>query len=644
MKLKTNLLLLVGLLVPALGFYCATIVALTPDSTNPSGADGQQLQAKLAQLEQQLYQLQRQIDSPYKKRKIIRTPQNPNPIFTDPANANTAEIVDADVSHPTPVNFIREQCRNYAVPLTNDYTINFFGNVQFDFFTGTALELFSADDLDNYMFVQDALDIGFHIDKPHGDARYELLADLRTKGVFGNSGIFDQTVPRAIKIGLGRTEADYSFKPNLQNVWLRELWFKYNINPAYHSDFQIGFFPFSIGAGLSLGNAYKVGKLIPGYYEERFVDQFRPGLLLSGDIWNDRLFYSLYGGITINEGANFWDTGAFSNAQDPNMRAHPSRGRFVKDMIGAAEISYRTQYGAIDCDVRPYLIIDHDQAQQVDFPDDATSFLGILGLNFQAQQGHWSLFFESAMNFGSQYVKSWDRDFVQFVSGPQHTYLFQDFSDKPGIDTPVWKVARRTPCPEDASFYRGNGTEFWDATEYHYKNAYDRFRKAYYNTYHGVMVYAETAYRHAHPFKLDTELTFALGAGFASGDTPPNDTTENLLANRLNGSCQICDKGDCHAYVPFSDFNKDYCGFTGIGQMFINRDVYSVFLLESEKLNQPLSARDNRLTYPQFTNLMFVGLGTTYEQLITSERSFKIRFNLLSYWQPWQSLKGYNYG
>src|SRR3990167_10133711 len=116
MKLKTNLLLLVGLLVPALGFYCATIVALTPDSTNPSGAEGQQLQAKLAQLEQQLYQLQRQIDSPYKKRKIIRTPQNPNPIFTDPANANTAEIVDADVSHPTPVNFIREQCRNYAVP------------------------------------------------------------------------------------------------------------------------------------------------------------------------------------------------------------------------------------------------------------------------------------------------------------------------------------------------------------------------------------------------------------------------------------------------------------------------------------------------------------------------------------------------
>jgi hypothetical protein len=526
---------------------------------------------------------------------------------------------------------------------TEDFTVDLFTNLQVDYFTGHALELFNRNSYDDYMFTQGALDFGIDIAKIAGPSHHELFFDIRAKGLFGNSGIFNGTVPRPIKIGLGRTENSYSFQPALQNLWLRELWFKYNINPQYHTDLQIGFFPYAIGSGLTLGNGYKVGKLIPGYYEERFVDQFRPGIMLTGDIWPEKLKYKIYAGLRANCSSNFYDTAQFTYSQDPNWRSKPERGSFFNNTVGAFEIEYHSERKNIQTDVRPFIIINQEDFQQVEFPGDASSTLGILGINLAAKKDRWSFFFESALNFGSQNVKAWDRDFVEFISNPTHMYLFQDFNTSTAYN-PCWKQAIRTPCPEGIGYNKYNGQQFIDSNGIRFKNAFDRYRQAYQNSYHGLMFYTETAYHKLHPTKPGVQTTFAMSAGYASGDENPNDSFEKLMANRLYGECGDEDLFTCTGFTGMKDYNKPYQGFVGVDQMFMNRDVYSVFMLEAQKLNRPLATSESRLTYPLFTNLAFLGLGAKYDQIVGQERAFTFRFNALTYWQAEPTNKGYNYG
>ncbi len=530
---------------------------------------------------------------------------------------------------------------------TENFTVDLFTNLQVDYFLGHALELFNCNSYDDYMFTQGALDLGIDIAKVAGPRHHELFFDIRAKGVFGNSGIFNGTIPRPIKIGLGRTENSYSFQPALQNLWLRELWFKYNLDPTYHTDLQIGLFPYAIGSGLVLGNGYKVGKIIPGFYEERFVDQFRPGIMLSGDIWPACLSYKVYAGLNANYSSNFYDTAQFTYAQSPFWREHPERGSFFNNTIGALEIEYHSESDQHQTAVRPYLIINQDNFQQVEFPGDASSTLGILGLNIETQSNCWSFFLESAFNFGSQHVQFWDRDFIEFISKPTHMHLFQNFPVSPLLPPPpCWKQATTSPCPEKLSYQKYNGQKFTDCNGTEYKNSFDRYRKDYKNSYRGVMFYTEAAYRHLHSNTLGTQTTLALAAGYASGAENPNDSFEKIMANRLYGTCTGTgdDSGPCSGITTMQDYSKKYKGFVGVDQMFINRDVYSVFMLEAQKLNRPLATGESRLTYPLFSNLAFIGLGAKYDQTVDLERAFTLRFNLLTYWQAHATKKGYNYG
>ena len=530
---------------------------------------------------------------------------------------------------------------------TENFTVDLFTNLQVDYFLGHALELFNCNSYDDYMFTQGALDLGIDIAKVAGPRHHELFFDIRAKGVFGNSGIFNGTIPRPIKIGLGRTENSYSFQPALQNLWLRELWFKYNLDPTYHTDLQIGLFPYAIGSGLVLGNGYKVGKIIPGFYEERFVDQFRPGIMLSGDIWPACLSYKVYAGLNANYSSNFYDTAQFTYAQSPFWREHPERGSFFNNTIGALEIEYHSESDQHQTAVRPYLIINQDNFQQVEFPGDASSTLGILGLNIETQSNCWSFFLESAFNFGSQHVQFWDRDFIEFISKPTHMHLFQNFPVSPPLlPPPCWKQATTSPCPEKLSYQKYNGQEFTDCNDTEYKNSFDRYRKDYKNSYRGVMFYTEAAYRHLHSNTLGTQTTLALAAGYASGAENPNDSFEKIMANRLYGTCTGTGdySGPCSGITTMQDYSKKYKGFVGVDQMFINRDVYSVFMLEAQKLNRPLATGESRLTYPLFSNLAFIGLGAKYDQTVDLERAFTLRFNLLTYWQAHATKKGYNYG
>ena len=119
--------------------------------------------------------------------------------------------------------------------------------------------------------------------------------------------------------------------------WVRDLWFKYYFDAEKTSYFTAGFFPYSIGHGIALGNGYRVGQPLSGNYTFEDVDQFRPGMLLSGAFNDNRCLCNLYFGTISTYSDNIFSTGAFSNAQNFEQQLDVTRGAFKSNYVVAGQ-------------------------------------------------------------------------------------------------------------------------------------------------------------------------------------------------------------------------------------------------------------------------------------------------------------------
>lgn len=549
-----------------------------------------------------------------------------------------------------------KQAHLNPVKINNQTVARAFKNneVSFDadfFANGIAahgLELFSSEPYDNYLFSLFTLDLSAHAKQYNlvDQLKYHLKATLRTKNIVGNTSNMSLFKPKPIKIGIGRTENELALEPKYLMPWFRELWLKYVYNETYHSSVTIGYQPKQIGYGIALGNGGdKLGRFLSGLNTYQYIDQFRLGLQFAGD-FNDQISYEAYLGVIDNKANRLINTAQISQAQ--NLETHdnhnrPYRDQFTNNVVGTLQFAFRPSIKNADITVKPYLVLNHDGEQQVEYPGDASSFLGIVGCEMNLNKGNFNVRVESGLNFGHQHVKKWDRDTVYFASKPYHLYLFQDFGD-PG--QPHWRVAERTPFPEELMLYKANGVVCRDGidTGIRYKNAYDRFRRGYDNTYQGFYLVSETGYDYVHNDQATT--TIGALAGFINGDDNPNDELEMLLARRLDGTCTDACPGcfeDCWPNHCFQDYDKTYQGFTGVQQLFTGSIVKSVFMMEAHKLNQPLSAHETMVTYPILSNLAFLGLGGTYKHR-AFDRIFDISANGLIFCTPHREKKGFNYG
>jgi hypothetical protein len=513
-----------------------------------------------------------------------------------------------------------------------------------DIIIGKGLELFSEQDYDSYLFSLFTLDLGLNAkqycitDEP----KYHLKAVVRTKNIVGNTGNFSLLESKPLKIGIGRTENEISLAPKYLMSWFREASLKYMFNQKYKSFLKFGFFPYQIGQGIALGNAHKLGRIVSGLNRAHDVDQYRLGLQVSGEFVPDKLGYDLYFGVIDRKSSNFIDTAQITQAQRLLNRNEPYRGKFTNNVLTAMQLTFKPSIKDAEVTVKPYLVVNRDDEQQVEYLGDARSVLGIIGCETNVTKGKLSLHFESGLNFGFQEVKAWDRDTIFFASKPYHLYLFQDFGE-PG--TPQWRVAERTTYPEDLSFQYDNGTSFRDTLDsgIRYKNAYNRFRRGYKNSYNGFFITADASYEYV--YNEEASTTLGASTGFINGDDHPNDTYEMLLARRLDGTCTDACKGcfeNCWPNHCFKDVDKAYTGFAGLQQLYSGKVVKSYFMMEAHKLNTPLSAKESMITYPQMTNLAFLGLGASYKQR-AFDRVFDIDINGLIYCSPYKQKKGFNY-
>lgn len=555
----------------------------------------------------------------------------------------------------------------------------FLGDLDARYFLGSNLQLLNAqNECDDYSFLQYTFDTGIYV-QPHTHylekETLEFKAIARMKANAGNASRFSTTTPQQTKIGWAITELQETRKIDRLLFWMRDLWLKYYFDLDRTSSLTMGYFPYTIGHGVVLGNGFAVGEPVPGQYTQEAVDQFRPGILFSG-MYKDKFMYDLYFAILENASDTFYKGATFTNAQSLSKELHVSRGSYKGNYLVAAQAKFQPHTApTTDCTINPYCTFNFNNYDSVEFAGDATNRLLTIGAFAEWENGPVSCSVEAAHNFGKQSVKHWDRNEFAFAAVTYNTHLlyinpsligasvyptpsvsntanYIDYSIG-AIDTTLnvpgsfltWNSNTQLQILNEENYTNAigvvagnftddfpreypNGTIFGVPTpdgstpqRLIYKNSYSRFRKAYNNSYRGWFVMGDVSYK----FR---DWRFGSALGILSGDNSPNDSSEYVMATRrLSG-------------FTYKDFDKKYKGFAGTNQMFRSKSINPFFIHEAEKLNCPLT-KCEQITTPMMSNLIFFGCGLQHHSIYNHKHLYA-DFNLIAYAQDHQVLKGTN--
>jgi len=480
----------------------------------------------------------------------------------------------------------------------------------------------------------------------------------RNKAVWGSNEIAPTTtVSTKILDAVGQRHKHFLSR---HIAWIREGWIEFSLNEALglgdsgyekKHTFTLGAFPFQLGRGIALGDAYAVSPDYLGFYSDGAVDQYAFGAKISGDLVMDALSYDLYGAILDNQSNSLSKTEQKILGQEYGKLNSPQRG-FGK--INYA-IAGRLNWIAVDDEdkgklfVEPYFLYNSDPEQHVDFLADATSRLGTIGIATEYEGDRFEFGFDGALNFGSQKVKGWDRNVIELqnLNGTvreinSHVYVNVDPTSAAGaavtnLDsykaphvsnglTAAISTAASTAkslinnaVQDEVNNGKSIGTAaglnavvsipaaVLPAVQDQLFNATDRFRNPYTNRYKGWMFVTDAAY-----FICERDVRLAATAAYVSGDQDPNSVLKD----------------------------GDYRGFIGLQELYAGKRVKSAFFLGSAgKLRLPLDipaseSQTNRFgaLASGFNNLALVGAGVNWEPS-DWEKSFSLNPNVLAYWQ-----------
>lgn len=504
---------------------------------------------------------------------------------------------------------------------------------------------------------------------------------MRNKAIWGTSELIKTTTtPTKLTEAIGQFHNH--FFPRYV-FWMRELWLDFSLNEALglHSldtkhSLCVGIFPFQLGRGIALGDAYAVGADYLGFYTDDVVDQYACGAQMGGEIISDRLGYDLYAAILNNQSFSLGKTGEKIYGQEIGRLSTPERGFGHINWVFAGHLNITAlndpKKGKMTFE--PYFLFNGDPEQRVDFTADASSTLGTLGLASEYVGENFEFGFDTAFNMGSQDVKGWDRNTIQLQSRNgdvmavnSHVYVNMDpaSADASKVNKDLYKAPYVTNAVIADGVYQGeistagkvansminnavqdpsmNGKSLGVAVatdknlagaEYNSKlpdvtvipsqlvgtaqegelfNATNRFRNPYKNIYKGWMFVADAAH-----YFCDHTLAVAASVGYASGDEDPNQV-------RIDG---------------------DYEGFIGLQSLYNGKRVQSAYYLGgASKLSLPLSTPASQgqpdrfaALVSGFTNLALVGGGVTWKPN-NWKKAFSINPNIIGYWQAFPSNK-----
>ena len=546
---------------------------------------------------------------------------------------------------------------------TDDFSFFFSGKFRPETFYARNVSLLNDNNTeDKIYFSRHTLDIT--LDTFYGLGTYgsniaEMKTTLRNRAVWGDPMSVSPVTPAKVD-DLGASDSTHNHFLPRNILWIREFWLSFDVGTAFGltfnnpQNFKIGAFPFLLGRGISLGEAYAIGPATLGFYTDFNIDQFAWAASFYGDIIKDVLHYDFYTAIIRNNTASIRKTIEPIYRQEFDRRECPERGFGSVNFL----VAQRLQWYVFNNDcwgnlvLEPYGLFNHDPEQRVEFKADAESKLLTLGFAGEYEGPRFALGFDTAMNIGRQRVRSWDRNRIikqlrDSLDMRVNSHVFVGLDPKnPGAVTNfdpyqvphspknvvavddgnisnVGKEAEKliNTAPQGEFFNAraiGFVPDFSDdmpfipnhvapAQEDQFFNANNRFRKGYKNRYKGWMFVADGGL-----FFCNKDLQLAATAGIASGDDNPN----------------------------FETIDGDFSGFVGLEEIYTGRRVRTAFFLGSAgKLQIPLSApttdqapsRFAQLT-SGFSNLVFWGTGLHYTP---SDVKRRIVFNpnIYMFWQ-----------
>ncbi|MCL4379880.1 hypothetical protein M1466_00090 [Candidatus Dependentiae bacterium] len=538
----------------------------------------------------------------------------------DPLNQPAPEVLP-------PAGFTAKAvCVNKSLVMyrNEDFTLEFGAKFRPETFYGKNLNFFSGSPLDQALYWQTTFDL--KLAAQHAQ-EMKFLATLRNKTRWGNPRLIPVT-PTPVKVDVSLTPPHNHYISRLL-FWIREAWLEISLNKALsicadrEHVFKVGFFPFDLGRGIALGDAYAVTPGVLGLFADNAIDQYAPGMLLHGDVTkNGTVTYDLYAAILENFSDSFDNNSQEIYSQRLGACDGPFRGFGHIDWVLAARMKWvlfndPLNYGKTTFE--PYVVYNHLPEQRIEFPADAASNLITWGLALDYAGPRWEFGWETAINRGAQQVFAWDRNNVVLARNSSNGAIIEQYSqvfvgpkNAAGNNNAPFSSANQAVVNSSPREVILNGQQL-DASGLY--NGPDRFRRCYKNQYNGMMMVADAAY-----YMMPKCLRVSGTVGWASGDENPNQNFNDPLESQMDGT---------------------YDGFIGIQEVYSGRLVRSVFVIGSQRIPRPLttpsvSINPNTLLLAQnisgFSNLLYTGVGFKYTPQ-ASRRRVELMPNCLFYWQ-----------
>jgi hypothetical protein len=491
---------------------------------------------------------------------------------------------------------------------------------------GSNIALFNAaDEFDRIFAIKQTLDLT--INGNCGPQKYnfdasQLKFTLRNKGVWGNYSAIAPTSESCIKDIDAKFGAHKHFLGR-HVIWVREVWFKTLLNAAFDIDFDhkqyltIGYYPFRLGRGISLGDAYAVSPLLLGFFTENVVDQYAPGIVLGGEMVKDALVYDLYFAILENNSNSLSSNSEPIYLQRYGRRNCPQRGFGSIDWILAGRLEWvalkSKEYGTLE--LQPYMLYNRAPEQKIEFKGDGASHLFTAGVDVNYKNGGFECGFEAAKNLGSQDVYGWDRNHIITELDPTLAYVRHvnsnvlTVSTNPAVDgtKALDTKANQAIINSSVQAQSRNG----QLISANLRNSADRFTDPYNTPFRGWMAVADAGY-----WCFDRQLQVAFAAGLATGDENPNINLDDPKSTPGDGY---------------------YDGFVGLQEVYSGGRVESALFL-GQRISRPLSLPDDALnqgffatSVNGFTNLVYLGTGLHVKP--NWDRKPYWRPNLMFFWQ-----------
>ncbi len=518
-----------------------------------------------------------------------------------------------------------------------DSIFDFSARFRVESFYGKSINLLNADSNDQVLIpAKHTIDfsMGYGLGKPsRGYEVFKLKTTVRTRGTWGAPESIASTGPATLKLG----EAVFGSHTHAINrfiLWMRELWMDvslegiFNYPNVYNHKFTMGFFPFELGRGISLGSAYATDPDILGYTPMVGIDQFAPGFKLSGNlIVPNYLSYDLYAAILRNRSDTFNNVNLATQGQEFNSVGEsrvcePARGFGKIDYVVAGRLTWKpVDDREKKFHLEPYVLYDRQAEQRIEFIGDAESKLGTIGVALNSEYKGFIFDFECAKNMGRQNVKGWDRNAITIenrngvltVVNSEVTAIANQPPDDAGKKA-ISNSSNQDIINRSVRGEQYNGQQIVVATngETNLQNTSQRFSNPYKNVYSGFMFVTDLGYRFSKNWR------FAIELGYATGDANPNRDIHGL-----------------------GDSNKDgnYRGFISLQEVYQGSLVKSAFLLNgSAKVPRVSNFASLDLSDPtanlitRFNNIIYVGPSVEIKGVF-HEMPWTVMPNVITYWQ-----------